>query len=304
MTVIPFEGKTDLFGAQRCALNNYLNPSSGGILWSILKPDAPCRITPNLLTQFLSVQQELLTATADRTKKTSVSFHVLGSDIPDIFSLGGDLRYFYQCARRHDRAALQSYARDSVEFVYQLASNYHLPVTTITLIRGMALGGGFEAALAANIMIAEEQAVFAFPETRFGLFPGMGAYTFLRQRVPSHIAEEIIYSGREYSAHELHEMNIVDRVCPQGQGYKTTLQFISRRQQQQQGIQSMRKMVQQFSPVNRQELDTIVNFWVDSVLNLDNKHLRLIEAISNTTYQPGSLSGNRGRGENHRSVIK
>ena len=260
---------------------NYLNEACGGILWSILKPEAPTRITRSLLSRFGSVQAGLL---KDYSNNIPINYHVLSSDIPDIFSLGGDLEYFSSCARSRDIEGLKKYARDSVNFVYSMATNYHLPITTISLVKGAAMGGGFEAALSTNYLIAEEQAVFSFPETRFGLFPGMGAYTFLRQRVSSRIAEEIIYCSHEYTAKELYNMDIVDQLCETGQGYKTTLQFIKERQHKHQGIHAMRRMVQQYSKIDKQELYAIVDHWVESVLALDGKQLRLIDVLSQTSF--------------------
>lgn len=264
---------------------NYLNPACGGILWSILKPEAPVRITRGLLSRFLSIQTGLL---KDYANNTRINYHVLSSDIPDIFSLGGDLEYFCSCARNHDIEGLKKYARDSVNFVYSMATNYHLPITTIALVKGAAMGGGFEAALSANYLIAEEKAIFSFPETRFGLFPGMGAYTLLRQRVPAHIAEEIIYSSHEYTAKELYDMNVVDQLCNTGQGYKATLQFIKERQHKHQGIHAMRQMVQQYSKIDKQELNAIVDHWVESVMSLDAKELRLIDVLSQTSLRNNS----------------
>jgi len=264
---------------------SYLNQACGGILWSILKPEAPTRITRSLLSRFRSVQSRLV---KDYSNNIPINYHVLSSDIPDIFSLGGDLEYFCSCARNDDREGLKKYARDSVNFVYSMATNYHLPITTIALVKGAAMGGGFEAALSANYLIAEEQAIFSFPETRFGLFPGMGAYTLLRQRVPAHIAEEIIYSSHEYTAKELHDMNVVDQLCKTGQGYKTTLQFIHERQHKHQGIHAMRQMVQQYSKIDKQELYAIVDHWVESVMALDDKQLRLIDVLSQTSLSSNS----------------
>ena len=57
-----------------------------------------------------------------------------------------------------------------------MRSSFNLPFTTISLVQGDALGGGFEAALCGDIIIAEKQARFGFPEVLFNLFPGMGAY--------------------------------------------------------------------------------------------------------------------------------
>jgi len=59
-----------------------------------------------------------------------------------------------------------------------MANNLFLPLTTISLAQGDALGGGFEAALSCSVIIAERRARFGFPEVMFNLFPGMGPTAF------------------------------------------------------------------------------------------------------------------------------
>ena len=61
------------------------------------------------------------------------------------------------------------------------------------------MGGGFEAALAGNVLVAERGTRLGFPEVLFGLFPGMGAYTLLRRRVDAVTAEKIILNAKNSS---------------------------------------------------------------------------------------------------------
>ena len=60
-----------------------------------------------------------------------------------------------------------------------------LPLITIALVQGEALGGGFESILSFDVVIAERDARFGLPEAMFGLFPGMGAHSFLSRRLGS-----------------------------------------------------------------------------------------------------------------------
>ena len=91
-------------------------------------------------------------------------------------------------------------------------------MTTISLIQGEALGGGFESALSSNVIIAERRARMGFPEILFNLFPGMGAYSLLSRRLGMKRAEDMIFSGRIYTAEELHEMGVVDLLVEDGTG--------------------------------------------------------------------------------------
>lgn len=261
-------------------INNYLSTDFGGVQWSRLKPNAPPRITLDLLDELLLTQKTILDNYA---RNKPIKYHVMSSDIPRIFSLGGDLKLFSECALNKDLETLKAYAINSIKVVYQSSTNYNLPITTISLIKGAALGGGFEAALACNTIIAEKQSTFAFPETRFGLFPGMGAYTFLRQRVAPRIAEEIIYSSKTYSAEALYNMGVIDVLCNEGQGYKTTEQYIQKMSVRHQGIHALRKAVQQYSSVDKKELLSIVEHWVKCVMQLSDKQLRLITILAKTS---------------------
>ena len=54
------------------------------------------------------------------------------------------------------------------------------------------MGGGFEAALAGDVVVAERQSSMGFPEVLFNMFPGMGGHTLLLQRLPSKRAEQLL----------------------------------------------------------------------------------------------------------------
>ena len=247
-----------------------------GVHWAILNKDAPKRITLEMLSDLQQVQNEV----KDRIdQQGDLNYQIFTSAIPGIFSLGGDLGLFSQCSITHDRATLENYARIATEFVYNGAVNYQKPVTTISIVKGAAFGGGFEGALGANVVIAEKQSLFSFPETRFGMFPGMGAFTLLKRRVPVHVAEEIIFSAKIYTAEQLHEMGVVDIVCEEGEGDSTASAFIAKRHRQKKGIDTMRSMVEQFAPVDREEMYAITDRWVDSALDLGDKERRIIEVL-------------------------
>ena len=100
-----------------------------------------------------------------------VHYAVLKSGHPDYFSLGGDLEHFRSCIIRQDRSALHQYSKLCLDIMYEWATTLNGHSTTIALIQGRALGGGFETALSADFLIAEEQSEFGFPEIMFGLFP-------------------------------------------------------------------------------------------------------------------------------------
>src|SRR5690606_6009332 len=92
------------------------------------------------------------------------------------------------------------------------------------------LGGGFELALSCQTIVAEEGVDMGLPEVLFGLFPGMGAYSFLCKRVPPQLAEKIILEGNIYSSEDMHAMGIVDVLVPRGEGVAAVEEIVRRQQ--------------------------------------------------------------------------
>ena len=92
-------------------------------------------------------------------------------------------------------------------------------VPTIAAVNGFALGGGCEIALACDIRIAAENALFGFPEVTLGILPGMGGTQRLPRLVGPGIAKEMIFSGRRIGAEEARNFNLVNRVVPEGEAF-------------------------------------------------------------------------------------
>lgn len=91
------------------------------------------------------------------------------------------------------------------------------PVPTIAAVNGYALGGGCEIALACDIRIAAENALFGFPEVTLGILPGLGGTQRLPRLVGPGVAKEMIFSGRRVKAEEARMINLVNRVVPEGE---------------------------------------------------------------------------------------
>jgi enoyl-CoA hydratase len=87
----------------------------------------------------------------------------------------------------------------------------------IAAVEGYALAGGFELALACDLVVASEQAVFGLPEVRRGLVAGAGGLLRLPRRIPYHLAMEIALTGDRFSAGQMAEAGLVNRVVPPGQ---------------------------------------------------------------------------------------
>ena len=86
----------------------------------------------------------------------------------------------------------------------------------IAAIEGYALAGGFELALACDLIVASEEAKFGLPEVRRGLAAGAGGLTRLPRRIPYHVAMEIALTGEHFPAGRLHAAGLVNMIVPAG----------------------------------------------------------------------------------------
>ena len=146
--------------------------------WFLMKGAPRPSFTPRLLDDISdyigSVKQEM-----SETNGEKYDYLVVGSDVEGVFNLGGDLDLFSKYIDTGNRQGLLDYAIKCIDILYQNMFHYDLDLTTISLIQGDALGGGFEAALSSNIIVAERGVKMGLPEVLFNLFPGMGAYSLL-----------------------------------------------------------------------------------------------------------------------------
>ncbi|WP_413698917.1 crotonase/enoyl-CoA hydratase family protein [Psychromonas sp. KJ10-10] len=111
------------------------------------------------------------------------NYLVLASDVEGTFNLGGDLAVFFDLIKQKDRDGLLDYAVKCINVLHQNITHLDSELTTIALVQGDALGGGFEVALSSNVLIAEKGTKLGLPEVLFNLFPGMGAYSLLSRKV-------------------------------------------------------------------------------------------------------------------------
>ena len=254
---------------------------SGLAHWLYMHADHPSGIRPCFRTELMHDMWSFLTSITLRESQREpgrLRHVVLASDAP-AFNLGGDLELFSRLIRDGNREQLLGYARRCVDGVYHLHNGLGGDVRTIALVQGDALGGGMELALACHTIVAEEGAGMGLPEVLFGLFPGMGAYSFLCKRVPPQVAEKIILEGNVYAVEELHRMGVVDVVVPRGQG-EAAVQDLIRQQQRAPhahlALNAVRSIAQ---PVGYDELMGITEVWVDTALTLGERNLRTMDRI-------------------------
>jgi crotonobetainyl-CoA hydratase len=123
------------------------------------------------------------------------------------FSAGNDLKV--QAAGRRRPFGPKGFAG--------LTHRFDLDKPLIAAVNGVAMGGGFETALACDIIVAAENAVFALPEPRVGLIAGAGGVHRLPRIVPMKQAMGMMLTGRRVPAREGYQLGFVTEVVPQGQ---------------------------------------------------------------------------------------
>lgn len=259
-------------------LTTYFDPHAK-VAWGYMHAEPrPC-FTPTLLRELLAWGNGLVDA-IDDPSQNAAKYFVVASRVPDIFSLGGDLDLFMRLIEARDRDALYHYAIACIDCSYAVHSHLNRPnVTSIALVQGQALGGGFESALAANVLIAERGARMGLPEILFNLFPGMGAMSFLGRRVGHHQAEKIIRSGKLYLAEELHDLGVIDVLAEPGQGESAVYEHVRREEKSRNGILALRAAREVSQPVPYEELVRITEIWVDAALRLQAKDVRMMEKL-------------------------
>lgn len=207
-----------------------------------------------------------------------IEFNVIGSHHP-VFNYGGDLDYFFNCIKNRNKDGLETYARYAIDAVYYNHVGREFDITTISLIHGDALGGGFEAALSSHVLVAERRAELGLPEVLFNLFPGMGAYNLLSQRLSPAMAERLILSGRRYSAEELYKLGVIDILVDDGEGETAVNKFIHANRNRKNSFRSIIKVRRIINPIDHQQLLDIGKIWVDAALNLSEKDLRMMQRL-------------------------
>ena len=99
----------------------------------------------------------------------------------------------------------------------RLTERFDLTKPVVAKVQGYALGGGFELALACDIVVASEAASFALPEARLGLIAGAGGVFRLTRQLPWKTAMGHLLTGRSMDARRAFELGLVNEVVPVGE---------------------------------------------------------------------------------------
>ena len=256
--------------------------ADSGVMWHFMKPKARPVFNLDLLTELRAFHGNIVERRGqvwENGEQHQISYLVLGSRVPGVYNLGGDLSLFRAAITSGDRTGLVAYGRRCIDNMYPWSRNLDLPLTTMALVEGDALGGGFECALSASVLVAEESARMGFPEVLFNLFPGMGAYSFLSRKIGRRSTEELITSGNIYTARQLYDLGVVDVLAPDGAGEAAVHSFIRKHSKAGNGRRALELVRREVEPVTYEELIRVVEIWADAALRLTDRDLRMMDRL-------------------------
>src|SRR6202140_1162934 len=137
------------------------------------------------------------------------------------FSAGADLRELYRGAEPLSEKERLARVRQFLERIHAVLNAIDAAsFITIAAVHGDCFGGGFELALACDILIADKMARFAFPELRLGLIPGFGGIPRLKRDVGNAFVRDLLLTGRSVNAARAQAVGLVAQLAAEGEALK------------------------------------------------------------------------------------
>jgi DSF synthase len=229
----------------------------------------------------LTAIAELQRVFSDITENPGLIKHfVMTSDVPGVFNFGGDLSLFVLLIRARDMESLSMYGRRCVDLVWWMENASQLGVHTTVLVQGDTLGGGLESVMPFHRVIFERSAQAGFPEVLFNLFPGMGAWNFAIRKAGFAVANEMILSGRLYTAEQLQRRSLVDIIVEDGEGEMAIEQVLRSVHPRLRGTLAALEARRSAAPITYESLMQIVDRWTATAMTLTDRDLRLMERLA------------------------
>ncbi len=212
-----------------------------------------------------------------------------------IFNLGGDLNTFAELIRAKKRDALLAYAKLCVDNVWTFY-NMQAPVTTVALVQGQTMGGGFESA-GGTCADRRKERHDGFARSIVQSLPWYGCAEFLVTQVGMQLAEEMVRSGKVYSGEELYQMGVVDVLAEDGLGEVTLTHWVKKHHRSLNASQAITRAKHMINPLTYDELYGITEVWVDAALRLDERNLKVMERLVRA--QNAKVSGDVSHMDEH-----
>ncbi|MCB0326198.1 MAG: enoyl-CoA hydratase/isomerase family protein [Bdellovibrionales bacterium] len=149
---------------------------------------------------------------------------VLYSRRDEGFCAGADLRRLYQEMQSMDKEQYVKKLRNFLQKIHQLflrLDQCQKPI--VTLVHGLCFGGGFELALCSDIIVAQDNARFAFPELRLGIIPCFGGIPRLSRDVGNAVVRDLLLTGRSINASKAKEIGLVSQVVKEASAMRMAM---------------------------------------------------------------------------------
>jgi enoyl-CoA hydratase len=146
---------------------------------------------------------------------------IIYSDLQSGFCAGADLRELYQRSQSMKKEEAVLGVRSFLERIHGVLNAIDAsPLTTIAAVHSVTFGGGFELALACDLIIADKTARFCFPELRLGLIPGFGGIPRLKRDIGNAAVRDLLLTGRSFNATKAQQIGLVSQVVAEGEALR------------------------------------------------------------------------------------
>lgn len=159
-----------------------------------------------------ALNEDVMKQLADRFEKANIDKNIQTIFITGTgkaFVAGADIKFFIQNITSNNIPKIESFTKFGQKVFDHIDNS---PKNVVAILNGLALGGGLELALCADIILALPNASLAFPETGIGIYPGLGGTQRAAKKIGKELAKYLIYTGKMLNASEAVEIGLVDGV--------------------------------------------------------------------------------------------
>jgi len=215
---------TDIKVRDGKAVSRVANESRGSALsWSLSDGVIELALHREPCNELGSASLEELESFAAVLEDLQAEAHalVIYSEMKPGFCAGADLRELYQRSQAMEKTEAVNGVRDFLERIHRVFNLIDVsPLTTIAAVHGVTFGGGFELALACDLIIADKMARFCFPELRLGLIPGFGGIPRLKRDLGNAVVRDLLLTGRSFNATKAQQIGLVSQVVGEGEALR------------------------------------------------------------------------------------
>jgi enoyl-CoA hydratase len=195
----------------------------GGLSWSITEGviELALHRTPCNEIGSASLLELEKFATVFEDLQSEAHALIIYSELKPGFCAGADLRELYQRSQKMEKTEAEQGVRNFLERIHRVLNLIDAsPLTTIAAVHGVTFGGGFELALACDLIIADKMARFCFPELRLGLIPGFGGIPRLKRDLGNAVVRDLLLTGRSFNAMKAQQIGLVSQVVGEGEALR------------------------------------------------------------------------------------